>query len=58
MAAVAIPKQHKAIIFDKPGEVSTKIEMIDTPEPGQGEVLINLSAAPRTLVPPSLPFTY
>jgi len=58
MAAVAIPKQHKAIIFDKPGEVSTKIEMIDTPQPGPGEVLINLSATPETLVPPPLLFTY
>lgn len=42
MATVDIPKQAKAIIYDKPGTVSTKIVMQDVPEPGTGEVLINL----------------
>ena len=37
-----IPKQYKACVYDDPGKVSTKIEMLDMPEPGPGEVLINL----------------
>jgi alcohol dehydrogenase, propanol-preferring len=41
--APEIPKQHKAAIYDKPGTVSTKIVTVDTPDPGPGEVLINLS---------------
>ncbi|OJD35949.1 alcohol dehydrogenase [Diplodia corticola] len=43
MAAPEIPKKYKAIIYDKPGKVSTKVVELDTPEPGPGEVLINLS---------------
>lgn len=31
------------IVYDKPGEISTKIETIETPKPGVGEVLINLT---------------
>ncbi|KAF7531275.1 hypothetical protein G7054_g9042 [Neopestalotiopsis clavispora] len=38
-----IPKQHKAVVYDKPGSISTKIVLLDTPEPGPGEVLINLT---------------
>lgn len=38
----SIPKTYKAAIYDKPGSVSTKIVDLDTPEPGAGEVLINL----------------
>ncbi|KAH6675626.1 alcohol dehydrogenase-like protein [Halenospora varia] len=38
-----IPKQYKAVIYDKPGTISTKIEMLDTPEPGAGEVLVRLT---------------
>ena len=37
-----IPKQYKAIIYDSPGTISTKIETLDTPEPGPGEVLVRL----------------
>ncbi len=37
-----IPKQYKACVYDSPGKISTKVEMLDTPEPGPGEVLINL----------------
>ncbi|KAI9818231.1 MAG: hypothetical protein M1827_000856 [Pycnora praestabilis] len=40
---VDIPKHHRACVFDQPGKISTKIEMLDTPEPGPGEVLINLT---------------
>ncbi|KAK0653259.1 Alcohol dehydrogenase 2 [Lasiodiplodia hormozganensis] len=43
MAAPTIPAKYKAIIYDKPGTVSTKVVELDTPEPGPGEVLINLS---------------
>ncbi|KAK7217030.1 hypothetical protein V2G26_005033 [Clonostachys chloroleuca] len=38
-----VPKQHKAIIYDNPGAVSTKVVDIDTPTPGPGEVLVNLT---------------
>ena len=37
-----IPKTYKACIYDKPGTISTKVEELDTPEPGAGEVLIRL----------------
>lgn len=37
-----IPKQHKAIIYDNPGTVSTKVVDVDTPTPSPGEVLVNL----------------
>ncbi|KAH7061544.1 chaperonin 10-like protein [Macrophomina phaseolina] len=43
MATTEIPKKHKAVIYDKPGHLSTKVVELDTPEPGPGEVLVNLS---------------
>lgn len=43
---VEIPKKQKAVVFDQPGTVSTKVVEIDVPEPGAGEVLINLSVYP------------
>ena len=43
-ADVQIPEQYKAIIYDKPGELSVKVDQLKTPEPGPGEVLINLYA--------------
>ena len=39
-----IPQKQKAAIYDKPGTVSTKVVELDVPEPGPGEVLINLYA--------------
>lgn len=42
MGDIQIPKKHKAIVYDKPGSISTKVEELDVPEPGPGEVLINL----------------
>jgi hypothetical protein len=42
MASAELPKKYKAIVYDKPGSISTKIEELDMPEPGPGEVLINL----------------
>ena len=41
-----IPKQHKACVYDSPGKNSIKIEMVDTPEPGPGEVLVKLFVLP------------
>ncbi|KAH8800312.1 chaperonin 10-like protein [Xylogone sp. PMI_703] len=38
-----IPKQHKAAIYADPGKLLTKIEKLDTPEPGTGEVLVNIT---------------
>lgn len=40
--ATDIPKKQKAAVYDNPGTVSTKVVEIDVPEPGAGEVLINL----------------
>ncbi|KAF1999065.1 alcohol dehydrogenase 2 [Amniculicola lignicola CBS 123094] len=42
-SAPEIPKKYKAAIYDKPGSVSTKIVELDMPEPGAGQVLINLT---------------
>lgn len=41
-ADVQIPKTHKAVVYDKPGTISTKVLELETPEPGPGEVLVNL----------------
>ncbi|KAK5141251.1 hypothetical protein LTR04_002680 [Oleoguttula sp. CCFEE 6159] len=43
MGDVSLPKKYKAAVYDKPGSISTKIEELDMPEPGPGEVLINLT---------------
>lgn len=43
MTEVEIPSHYKALVYDKPGEISTKIETLETPKPGVGEVLINLT---------------
>lgn len=42
MATPEIPQKQKAVIYDQPGTVSTKVVEIDVPQPGAGEVLINL----------------
>jgi propanol-preferring alcohol dehydrogenase len=47
MAAPEIPAKQKAVIYDQPGTVSTKVVELDVPEPGTGEVLINLYALSR-----------
>ncbi len=44
MGSVEVPKKHKACVYDNPGSISTKVEEIDTAEPGYGEVLVNLYA--------------
>ncbi|KAK4870735.1 hypothetical protein LT330_005083 [Penicillium expansum] len=43
MAAPEIPGKQKAVIYDQPGTVSTKVVELDVPEPSTGEVLINLT---------------
>lgn len=43
MTTPEIPKKHRAVIYDEPGKISTKLVELDTPEPGPGEVLINLT---------------
>lgn len=37
-----IPKTQKAVVYDDPGKVSTKVVDLPVPEPGPGDVLINL----------------
>jgi len=41
-ADVEIPKTYKGAIYDKPGQLSTQVKELDMPEPGPGQVLINL----------------
>lgn len=38
-----IPGSHKALIFDNPGTISTKIVEVETPRPGYGEILVKLT---------------
>lgn len=38
----SIPQRHKAVIYDQPGKISTKIVELDTPEPAAGDVLVKL----------------
>jgi hypothetical protein len=38
-----LPSTYKACVYDEPGKISTKVVDLDMPEPGAGEVLINLS---------------
>lgn len=38
-----LPKKYKAVVYDEPGKVSTKVVDLDMPEPGPGEVLVNLT---------------
>jgi hypothetical protein len=38
-----LPKKYKALVYDEPGKVSTKVVELDMPEPGPGEILVNIS---------------
>ncbi|CAI7584827.1 unnamed protein product [Penicillium pancosmium] len=38
-----IPKTHKALVYDKPGEISTNVVDVKTPTPGPGEVLVKIT---------------
>ncbi|KFH42540.1 Alcohol dehydrogenase-like protein [Hapsidospora chrysogenum ATCC 11550] len=42
METDSVPEKHRAVVYDKPGELSTKVVEIDTPEPGPGQVLIRI----------------
>lgn len=42
MGSFDIPKKQNAVVYDMPGSISTKVEELDVPEPGAGQVLINL----------------
>lgn len=38
-----IPSQHKAIAYDKPGTASIQYLTVDTPQPGNGDVLVRIT---------------
>ncbi|RMZ80775.1 hypothetical protein DV738_g2667, partial [Chaetothyriales sp. CBS 135597] len=42
-AATEIPTHQKAIVYDEPGKISTKIVEIETPKPGVGQVLVRIT---------------
>lgn len=42
MGDTELPKMYKACVYDNPGHISTKIAELEMPEPGPGQVLINL----------------
>jgi propanol-preferring alcohol dehydrogenase len=54
MASTDLPKKYKAAVYDKPGSISTKIEELDMPVPGPGEVLINLYVPHSHIIPTHL----
>lgn len=39
---MSVPTTQKAVVYDAPGTVSTAVVDLEVPEPGPGEVLINL----------------
>lgn len=42
-AEVKLPETYKGVVYDKPGQVSCKLEnALKMPEPGPGEVLVQL----------------
>lgn len=43
MGSPEIPSHHKAVVYDKPGQISTSIETIPTPKPGLGELLVKIT---------------
>ncbi|KAF9253422.1 hypothetical protein CBS147333_8899 [Penicillium roqueforti] len=38
-----VPKTHKGLIYDNPGEISTRLVELDTPTPGPGQVLVKIT---------------
>ena len=40
--AEELPAKYKAVIYDQPGKMSTKVVELDMPEPAAGDVLIRL----------------
>lgn len=57
-AEIEIPKTYKACIYDDPGKISTKVVELETPEPGNGQVLVHLyvSFSPPGAAPKSNAF--
>jgi propanol-preferring alcohol dehydrogenase len=43
MTSVQVPSRHKAVVYDRPGTISTKVVEVDTPAPGPGEILVRLT---------------
>lgn len=39
----ALPNKYKAMIYDQPGSISTKMVELNMPEPAAGDVLIKLT---------------
>lgn len=39
------PSSHQCAVYDKPGELSTKVIDIETPRPSSGEVLVKLQVS-------------
>jgi len=39
----AVPSQQKALVYDKPGTLSVRLEELAVPQPSTGEILINLT---------------
>ncbi|GIK05270.1 hypothetical protein Aspvir_009374 [Aspergillus viridinutans] len=37
-----VPQTHKAVVYDKPGIISTRIVELDTPSPGPGQILVKM----------------
>ena len=58
MAAVDVPKQYKAAVYDRPGILSTRVETLDMPDPGAGEVLIHLYESSPSAVKGSPPMFF
>lgn len=44
MAGEALPETYKAVVYDEPGKLSTKVVEKPIPEPAAGDVLIRLYA--------------
>lgn len=42
-ADVQVPQKHKAAVYNDPGKISIEVKEIETPQPGPGEVLVNLT---------------
>jgi propanol-preferring alcohol dehydrogenase len=42
MAAPQVPSSQKAVVYNDPGKLSTEVVDLPVPEPGPGEVLVNL----------------
>jgi alcohol dehydrogenase, propanol-preferring len=47
----SLPTKYKAMVYDQPGKISTKLVELDMPEPGAGDVLIKLYANTFMVLP-------